>query len=626
MDALAGLYDPDAERADVVRTLERMRRVLEPPALSSRAEIASAAGAGCVVLRHAAGNGAPSVAYDDSRDLWLIFAGELYARDELEARLDGRPHGAESDAQVCLRLYLSEGAGFVRHVNGHFNIIVYRPSERRLSIATDPFGYRPLFLATRGRRVWFASEMKAILAVFDASPAVDGIGLLELARHGWPLGDRTWLEPIRVAAAGCWYDLTPRGMQREHYFRFRFHRRTPASSLRDYVDAFATRLRHAMHRATRDAGRVGIPLSGGLDSRALLLAADGTTPPQLAYTFGQGDSPDVRFAVDLARTAGVAHLHLTYPHGYLGNQLESNVWRTEGLLPFSEATFTSMAFHDILAKSADVLVYGHAGDALTGAHVPFGVWMLRSKEQLIQRVFRQYNRVPEATLRRVFNTDFYDRFAPDLYESLRATFADIDQEDLADVLGVWDMENRQRRGTFASTAIDRCRFGVRAPFLDRELVEHLRTAPPLWRLQQLAYKQMIVSAFPHAAAVPWSHTGSRLQTNRLADFATLAYSYMHRRLGRVSGWPGAPHAFRNLAADTRADPRLAHVIREFAARSSFPAEVFNRRGIEEVVRRHWEGGEDFTHLVSMLATFATAYKLLLGEGPHALPTQALPPA
>src|ERR1700687_2625411 len=193
MDGLAGLYDPDAERDDIVRNLERMRRVLEAPSVSSHAEIASAAGAGCVVLHHNAGPGGSSIAYDDSHNLWLIVAGELYARTELAARLDPQPGSAESDEQVGLRLYLSEGADFVRHVNGHFNIIVYQPTQRRLSIATDPFGYRPLFLATCGRRVLFASEMKAILAGFDSVPAGDGIGLLELARHGWPLGDRTSL-------------------------------------------------------------------------------------------------------------------------------------------------------------------------------------------------------------------------------------------------------------------------------------------------------------------------------------------------------------------------------------------------------------------------------------------------
>ncbi len=628
MPALAGVYDPGAGRADIERDLERMRQALELPSTSSRAEIASALGAGGVLLDHRAEHGAPCVARDNSRGLWLMFAGELYGGDELRARLRGGADVSDSDAWLCLRLYLRDGADFVGHLNGHFNVVLYREADRHLSIATDPFGYRPLFLAACGPRLLFASEMKAILAVFDSTPAVDGIGLLQLARRGWPLGERTWLEPIQAAVSGTWYDITPSAMKRRRYFRFRFRRGDEASSLSAYVEGFAEKVHRAMQRATAEPGRIGIALSGGLDSRALLLAADHPDPPLLAYTFGQAGSRDVRYAAQLARIATVAHLHLTYEAGYLGRCLAPVVWRTEGLLPFSEATFTSMHFHDALAKHVDVVLYGHGGDALTGAHLPHGVLLWRSKDRLIERVFRQYNRVPEVMLQRVFRPSFYRRFAPDLYESLRATFADIDQEELADVLNVWDIENRQRRGTFPSAAIDRYRFGVRAPFLERELVDHLRQAPPLWRLQQLAYKRMIATAFPRAAAVPWSHTGTRLHTQRLADFAALARSYVHRRLRRA--WPrrtssgSEPHAFRDLCADTRGDRRLAQAIREFAASSSFPAEVFDRQGIEEVVRRHWEGGEDLTHLVSMLATFATAYRLLLWQRPRAIPAEAVP--
>lgn len=626
MSALAGVYDPGAEAADIERDLARMQHVLELPSLPLRVEIARAAGAGCVLLDHCAEHGASWVAHDDSRGLWLMFAGELYARDELRARLEDGAESSDSDARLCLQLYLRDGEDFVRHLNGHFTIIVYREAERRLAIATDPFGYRPLFLATCGSRLLFASEMKAILAAFDATPTVDAIGLLQLARQGWPLGERTWLEPIQLAAAGTWYDITPSAMRRQRYFRFRFRRGT--SSLSAYVDGFGDTLRRAMQRVTAGAGRIGIALSGGLDSRSLLLAADRCPDqPLIAYTFGRPDSRDVRYAAQLARIANVAHLRLTYEAGYLSRLLEAIVWRTEGLLPFSEATFTSMHFHDTLAQRVDVVLYGHAGDALTGAHLPQRVLLWRSRDRLIERLFREANRVPEVMLQRVFRPSFYRRFAPDLFDALRATFADIDQEELADVLDVWDIENRQRRGTFASTAVERYRFGVRAPFLDRELVDHLRQAPPIWRLQQLAYKRMIATAFPHAAAVPWAYTGARLRTGRLADFAALASSYVHRRLCQSKPWGmSTPQAFRDLGADTRGDHRLAHTIREFAASSSFPGEVFDRRGIEDVVQRHWVDREDLTHLVSMLATFAAAYRLLLWQQPCAIPAEAVPPA
>lgn len=276
MSALAGIYDPDAERADIERELARMQRALEVPPTRRSAEIASAPGAGCVHLDRRAERGTPCVARDDRGALWLMFVGELYGADELRAR----SHGAapDSDAQLCLHLYLQEGADFIRHLNGHFHVVLYHPADRHLSIATDPFGYRPWFLAAAGKRLLFASEMKAILAVWDSTPAVDGIGLLQLARQGWPFGDRTWLEPIQLAAPGAWYEITSRGTQQRRHFRFGYRHRDGALSLSAYVEGFAEKLRRAVQRATAEPARMGLALSGGLDSRALLLAADGGSP------------------------------------------------------------------------------------------------------------------------------------------------------------------------------------------------------------------------------------------------------------------------------------------------------------------------------------------------------------
>ncbi len=618
MDALAGLFDPDVAPDDVEPTLARMRRALELASPPVRAESVSACSAGCVLLDHRSQGGDPAIARDAERGLWLAFAGELFDHDDLRARLNGRVATAESAAELCLGAYCRDGADFVQRLNGHFSIVIFCERERRLSIATDPFGYRPMFLAQCGRRVLFASEMKAILAVLDTTPAVDGIGLLQLIRRGWPLGDRTWLETVRLAPPGAWLDVTAAGVTARRYFRLRF-RRDDRSSLSSYVEGLAEHTRRTMRRVAGGCERVGLPLSGGLDSRTLLLAADAHAPPLLAYSFGRADSRDVRYAAQLARVAGVDHLQLTYAPGYLGRSLSPVVWRTEGLLSFSEATFTSLHFHDVLAERVDVLLYGHAGDALTGAHLPYRVMLWRSRQQLIDWVFRRSRRVPEAALQRVFSFDFWRRFAPTLREALAATFADIDQEGLADVLDVWDMENRQRRGIFASAVVDRSRFRVRAPFLDRDLVAHLCRAPLHWRLQQHAYKTMISTAFPSAAAVPWAHTASRVHAMRVADFAAQARGHLGRRIGAT----GAPANGRDLCADTRSDPQLAQVIREFAASPSFPSDIFDRQGIEATVLRHWGGSEDLTHLVTMLATVATAFRLLLWQPPRAVPAEAL---
>jgi len=555
------------------------------------------------------------------RGVWLVFDGELYNRVELELRL--RPHGAvatgESDAALCLELWAREGDSFVHLLNGQFILAIYRALEARLSIATDRAGYRPLFVTRRGSRVLFATALKAILAGLETAPAIDGIGLLEAMRGGWQLGNRTWADGISVADPGAWLHIDRDGWRRERYYRLRF----AASESRDvdaHAEGLAAVLRRAVRRATDDGCRVGLPLSGGLDSRSILLATTADRRPALAYTFGRGWSFDVAAARQLAAIAGVRHRHFPYDQGYLGRVLDGVVWLTEGMTGFAHSAFTSFNFHDRIGQDADVLLYGHAGDCLTGAHLRPWILMQRSVGGLVERTFRHYNRAPEPVLQRVFNASFYRRHADHLLDAMRESFAGIEGDTVADIADVWDMENRQRRGTFASCAVDRYRFAVRAPFLDNDVVDHLRRAPLRSRILQLGYKRMIVTSCRESARVPWAETGRRLHANLPGDFVQQSWNYFAKRLLHPAV---DPRLFRDLTHDTRSDRILAQSLTDFVRHPHFPGDVFDRAGIEDVVQGHWGRQDELTHLVIMLATFATVWRLFIYESTPAMPVVAL---
>ena len=614
MTGLAGVYDARASDDALRRVVDRMRRTLTMRTTSGTAGAGSDV-ARCVVFQP---DGREDVAR--ARDMWLVFDGELYNRVELERRL--HPHGevatGESLAALCLELLACEGNSFVHLLNGQFNIAIYRVPEARLSIATDRTGYRPLFVTRRGGRVLFATALKAILAARESPPGMDGIGLLEAMRGGWPLGNRTWADGISVADPGTWLHIDRNGWRQERYYRLRF----AAGEFRDgdaYAEGLAMTLAGAVRRTTDDGRRFGLPLSGGLDSRSILLATTADRRPALAYTFGREWSFDVASARQLAAIAGVRHRHFPYDQGYLGRVLEGVVWLTEGLTGFAHSAFTSFNFHDRIGEDADVLLYGHAGDCLTGAHLRPWIVAQRSVGRLIERTFHQYNLAAEPFLKRVFDEAFYRRHAGDLFDAMRESFAGIEGDTVADIADVWDMENRQRRGTFSSCAVDRYRFAVRAPFLDNDVVDHLRRAPLRWRILQIGYKRMIVNSCPDSACVPWAQTGRRLQASLPGDFAQQSWNYFAKRLLRPAV---DPRLFRDLTQDTRSDPVLAQSLIDFTRHPHFPGDVFDRAGIEDVVRRHWARQDDLTHLVIMLATFATVWRLFVYESTPAMPALA----
>src|SRR5262249_14547224 len=154
-------------------------------------------------------------------------------------------------------------ASFVQRLNGQFNLVIYRGATRSLLIATDRYGYRPLFWTQCGSRVLFATEMKAILAALDTTPPFDGIGILALLAHGQAFGDRTWIEPIRVVDSGTLLSVTPTGISAQRFFRLRFRCGPETVSAAEFVEELWSKLERALERVTGGPGRVGLLLSGG---------------------------------------------------------------------------------------------------------------------------------------------------------------------------------------------------------------------------------------------------------------------------------------------------------------------------------------------------------------------------
>ena len=256
MPGLAGVYNPRANGEEIRRVLVRMRRVLDVPSIKYTVQVATGPGIGCLNFLRGNTHRERPVSNEQHR-IWLILEGELYNADELWKRaaadVDRTPPEDGDNASLCLALYASAGASFVEGLNGQFNIVAYREPDRTLLIATDRYGYRPLFVAESGGQLLFATEMKAVISALDTTPRVDGLGILQIMGQRFALGDRTWLEPIRVLDPGTWLEVTPDGISSHRYFRLRPHD-WQAGALETFIEGFAAKLTRATERVTPGQG------------------------------------------------------------------------------------------------------------------------------------------------------------------------------------------------------------------------------------------------------------------------------------------------------------------------------------------------------------------------------------
>ena len=212
--------------------------------------------------------------HNEDRTLWIVFNGEIFNYPELRRQLidSGHRFATRSDTEVIVHLYEEKGERCLEDLNGQFAMALYDSRARSLFLARDRMGIRPLFYTLHDHRLFFASEIKAILAADPAiERAIDPAVLQEIFTFWSASGEQTVFRGIRQVEPGCWLRLDASGtIRQQRYWEIPFR---PDSFADASEDRLAAELRDLLVDAVRLRLRADVPvgayLSGGLDSSAI---------------------------------------------------------------------------------------------------------------------------------------------------------------------------------------------------------------------------------------------------------------------------------------------------------------------------------------------------------------------
>jgi len=246
---------------------------------------------------------------NEDRSIWSMANAEIYNSGEIIPELEARGHTLRThvDTEVIPHLYEEYGIDLVDHLNGMFAFCVWDERKRTLLLGRDRTGEKPLFYWWNNGQLVFASELRAILAHPEAPKAVDPVAMRRYLLHDYFPAPLSPIAGIRKLPAGhvltvrdgqldvrCYWDLANFFDQPE------IAAMSPAA-IADEVDQ---RLALAVNRRRRADVPVGVFLSGGIDSSAILAyLADQIGPGVHAFSLGHTDQnfDESRFARDTAR-------------------------------------------------------------------------------------------------------------------------------------------------------------------------------------------------------------------------------------------------------------------------------------------------------------------------------------
>ncbi len=311
----------------------------------------------------------------------ITFNGEIYNYQEIRAELQvaGYWFRSQSDTEVLLHALAHWGTDALVRLNGMFAFGLWDRREKRLLLARDRYGVKPLYVSQQGDRVMFASEQKAILSHPEFSRELDKEALLEYFTFQNIFTDRTLLKDIQLLPAGHFATLdlsdpSPR-LQRTRYWDYRF--REPDQPLRreEYAEELDRLFKQAVNRQLVSDVELGAYLSGGMDSGSIAAVASQSFANLKTFTcgFDLSSASGIELAFDervkaeaMSARFKTEHYEMVLKAGDMERCLPKLAWHLEE--PRVGQSYPNYYAAQLASKFVKVVLSGGGGDELFGGY------------------------------------------------------------------------------------------------------------------------------------------------------------------------------------------------------------------------------------------------------------------
>ncbi|MGD0570355.1 MAG: asparagine synthase (glutamine-hydrolyzing) [Candidatus Sulfotelmatobacter sp.] len=228
---------------------------------------------------------------NEDRTVWITYNGEIYNFAELRRELQSKGHrfASNTDTEVVIHLYEQEGEDCVHRLNGMFAFAIcdLRRGKPELFLARDHFGVKPFYYAQRGRKLAFASEVKALLHVPEIDAEIDLESLHQYLTFLWVPDPKTMFRGIYKLPAGHCATFRDGELKIRQYWDLSFPRADAdhPRSQADLADEVRERFQHSVERQMVSDVPIGAFLSAGLDSSSIVaMMRRATAQPIRTYT------------------------------------------------------------------------------------------------------------------------------------------------------------------------------------------------------------------------------------------------------------------------------------------------------------------------------------------------------
>ena len=526
--------------------------------------------------------------WNETRDVCLIFAGDEFTEPDEIKGLKSRGHQFDlGNASYLVHLYEELGEKFLVRLNGWFSGVLIDLRINQVTLFNDRYGVNRVYLHETAQGIYFSSEAKAILRAVPGVRQLDLRSLSEFLTCAAVLQDRSLFAGVSLLPGGSAWRFEPgKAVQKRAYFKCEEWEALPRLSAEDYYEKLKATWKRILPRYFRGKDRIGVSLTGGIDSRMILAWADCPPGSLPCYTWGgtYRDCADVSLARRIAGICKQPHQVIPLDQEFWSEfprLAEQTVYLSDGCM---DVTGTVDLFVQRKARRiAPVRITGLYGGEVLRSVVAFK--HTPPKDGVYGPEFSRLTREAAATYRGEL-------------QGHKLSFVTFKQS-------AWYMHEK--------LSVERSQLTVRTPYLDNDLVAVVYQAPPELAHSQEPALRLIAEGNPAMGAVEtdrgiasrWFPGATQLrhayqQFTFKAEYAydygmpqslaklDHAFSFLHLEklfLGRHKF-----HHFRVWYRDKFADYLRAVLLDP----RTLGRPYLDKSGVEMMVNRHLKGDRNYT--------------------------------
>lgn len=300
--------------------------------------------------------------HNENEDIWVILNGEIYNYLELKENLNSRHEFyTSSDTELLVHLYEEYGENLVKRINGMFAFAIWDKNNKKLVLARDPVGKKPLYYYNNDGKLFFASEIKGILNA-NIKKRINQGALSSFLCYQYTVGTNTLFEDVKKLPAGHILTIEDNELKIRRYWNF--FEDISCEDEAEIIQKLRNLLQNsAEYRVISDVP-VGAFLSGGLDSST----TTALTRPLIDYDFhtfsiGFESFSELEYAKIVSDHLDTIHHEITLTSEMVEKNIDKITWYNDE--PLGDAAIINNYFLASLAKDyVKVIIAGEAGDEL----------------------------------------------------------------------------------------------------------------------------------------------------------------------------------------------------------------------------------------------------------------------